>query len=150
MLTIQEVLDNKGRELVDALIVNQSRKGQRASGYSAENTTHDVQVGESEYLLTITGPRYWEYQNRGRGPGRYDKPPRALVQAIKEWVEIKGLDIPYYAIAVKINREGTRTFREPSRGGVLTETFKPAELTKELSSVLIPALAAQITQRLFA
>lgn len=149
MLSLQEILQHKGDNLVEDLIENQSRKGMRASGYSADNTYAEVEQGESEVFMTVYGPAYWEFQQRGRGPGKSAKPPGALVQAIKNWVAIKGLDIPYYAIAVKINREGTRTFRSGSGSGVITEVINTTDIINDLTPLIAESKRASISARLF-
>ena len=74
---------------------------------NTENVT--VRVGELEVILHL--PPYWEYIERGRGPGKFPPP-----EAIRNWIEVKHIvprndtTVPQltYLISRKIAREGTK------------------------------------------
>ena len=69
--------------------------------------TYDSIEGEvSEYRLLITAADYAGVLEEGRRDGAM--PP---IEPIRQWVEAKGLNISPWAIAKKIQREGTRLYR---------------------------------------
>ena len=69
--------------------------------------TYDSIEGEvSEYRLLITAADYAGVLEEGRKDGAM--PP---IEPIRQWVEAKGLSISPWAIAKKIQREGTRLYR---------------------------------------
>lgn len=70
-----------------------------------------VEIKESENKVILWGVDYLEVLNKGRGPGKF--PP---INEIKLWVESKPVDISPYLVARKIAREGTRIFKDNTKG----------------------------------
>lgn len=69
--------------------------------------TYDSIEGEiTSFRLIITAADYAGVLEQGRANGKM--PP---IEPIQQWVEKKGLDISPWAIAKKIQKEGTQLFR---------------------------------------
>lgn len=132
-----------------ALITYQQQLGLRTSGYSAD-TTKAVTIRQGpEVVGQLTGVSYWRSQNSGRGPNRSRKPSRAMVDAIKQWTKVKGINIPAYPIAAKIAREGIKVPNPHNPGGVLDMVLNAETLTYELKTVLRPVYGQQLRNALF-
>lgn len=149
MLSTETALQTIGDRLVTDVVSSQSRKGLRASSYSAKNTRAEISTSGHMTTLRLLGPAYWRQQQNGRRPGEGKKPPGALVAAIKEWVKVKGIDIPAYAIAVKIHRDGIKVPNRYNPGGVLSEPLEPKRIAQEISISLLPSLTKDIRTELF-
>ena len=75
-----------------------------ASGHLKDNMDWKVTTEGDNVICTISMPKYAEYVEYGRPPGKM--PP---LSAIKDWLQIKGMaDELAYPIAKKIADQGTR------------------------------------------
>ncbi len=67
-------------------------------------------VVRGDYVVS-EGIDYFEYLNRGRGPGKF--PP---ISAIRRWIDIKGLSLDEYAVATNLAKYGSRIYNNRSLG----------------------------------
>lgn len=127
-----------GEQLVEDVRTSQRRKGLRASGRSAASTRAVVRTNQSRKRLQILGAKHWRFQQNGRGPGKFPKPSRKMVLAIEEWLKERGLNIPAYAVAFKINRDGIKVPNQFNPGGVLSEPLAIKRVTGLMKTALRP------------
>ena len=115
----------------DRIRQRQKETGKVASGKSAASL-EATQVNDDTYALM--GSDYFRYQQLGSGPHNSPEPP-GFVDAIREWLKVKRLDIPLWAVVNKIRREGTRLYRGEDTPLGLPEIFTETEqrLERELS-----------------
>lgn len=118
------------------LINSQRTKKLIASGKSARSVNQVVTATGATITGQIRGVGYFRFQELGRGPGKGKRPSRALVDAIKEWVKVKGINIPPYAIAMKIHRDGIKVPNRFNPGKVLSDPLSE----KNVRAVLMPRL----------
>jgi hypothetical protein len=113
----------------------QKELGKVASGKSAR-TLEATQIADDTYALE--GEGYFRYQQLGSGPHKNPEPP-GFVDAIREWLKVKRLDIPLWAVVTKIRNEGTSLYRGEKKPWAqplgLPEIFNETEqrLERELS-----------------
>jgi hypothetical protein len=121
---IHEFMEGQRQAVIDL----QQRKGIKASGKSADGlrviTKQEGTMITSE-LVDTEG--YFQYQEEGRGPGRYSP-----VQKIYEWLSYQKYGLTYandrerrslaFAIAKTHGEKGSKTFREGGRSGVISES----------------------------
>lgn len=148
-LTTEEALELLGDRLVEEVRQSQRRKGLAASGRSARSTRKEVSANREIKVLRLLGVGYWRFQQNGRGPGRSPRPSRQMVESITQWVKDKGLDIPPYAIAMKIQREGIRVPNRFNPGGVLSEPLNKQRVTSLLKVSIRSSLIDSARSLLF-
>ena len=109
-MTSKEAITIYLTKVRDELFERQRRNGQRASGFSDENTKVVVPSKENGY---IKGPKYLatNFKGIGRRPGTM--PP---IQSIEAWIQIKGLKLNPWAVAMNIKKKGTVIFRDKRKG----------------------------------
>jgi hypothetical protein len=109
-MTQQEALTIYLTKVRDEIFVRQRANGQQASGYSEQNTTVVVKSPTYGY---IDSPLYLatNFKGIGRKPGTM--PP---IKSIKEWIELRGLRLNPWAVAMNIKKRGTVIYRDRRKG----------------------------------
>lgn len=130
---VEEALSKKGDQLISAVIDSQQRKGLRASGQSAASLHKRITKSGTVWTLDILGRAYFFQQQNGRRPSS-KKPSRAMVQSIEEWTKVRGISIPAYAIATKIQRDGIKVPNPFNPGGVLSEPLNTDNVISSLKA----------------
>lgn len=122
-------------EFADAFIQNARNNldaNQSNASYNLYNSFEKViEVGEDYFKVSISLADYWQYLEKGRGPGKF--PP---VDKIKEWIEVKpvnptplsngktpSVEQLSFLISRKIANEGTegKPFFEPAKEQTIRE-----------------------------
>lgn len=122
-------------EFADAFIENARNNleaNQSNASYNLYNSFEKViEVGEDYFKVSISLADYWQFLERGRGPGKF--PP---VDKIKEWIEVKpvnptplsngktpSVEQLSFLISRKIANEGTegKPFFEPAKEQTIRE-----------------------------
>lgn len=122
-------------EFADTFIQNARNNleaNQSNASYNLYNSFEKViEVGEDYFKVSISLADYWQFLERGRGPGKF--PP---VDKIKEWIEVKPINpTPLsngktpsveqlsFLISRKIANEGTegKPFFEPAKEQTIRE-----------------------------
>ena len=105
-----EKINNIANNLVKALQEEFIEQGHIASGRGVASIRSESEINGKDLNVKIFGLDYLQFVNDGRRAG--SMPP---VDAIREWVEIKGIasgkeaDSAAWAIATAIKREGSPT-----------------------------------------
>ena len=73
-----------------------------ATGKLGDTLDKVIEITDDRMSVKIKLQDYWEYLDKGTKP---HYPP---IQAIKEWVEVKNIDISPYAIQKSIGEKGTQ------------------------------------------
>lgn len=130
-------------ETLKDIVLLQAQRGLRASGASADSLVIE-QFGDSSRL--VDGAGYFEYQERGRGPGRSPLAvPKFLREKIYQWLQWKkyGLDFNNeserrrlaYLIARKIQLKGTYTHIKGDPTGVISEPITTQRIDELLEQI---------------
>lgn len=108
-----------------------------ATGKTAKSLRFEVKEDGSILSLRIVGRPYFMSLQTGRRPTRQGSPKGdpTLVDAIKEWLEAKGLPGNAYAIAKNIHEKGTKLYRQ---GGntIITDIVNQSLVDKISEDVL--------------
>lgn len=109
---------------------NIEREGKRATGKTAESMAVTVAEEGSAVVGTLSGRAYFGALETGSKPWatQYKRVPKFFADIIAEWADAKGVDIPPYAIATKIMREGSKQHRE---GAITTVYSEEIDATLE-------------------
>lgn len=95
--TLEMPVKNLGVNMVNDIINVLKSKDKIASGRLINSIKHEYQIDIDNIKLLITSEDYLTYVDQGRKPGKY-----APIQAIKDWVKLKGID-EKYAFAINHN-----------------------------------------------
>lgn len=109
---------------------NIEREGKRATGKTAEGMAVTVADEGSAVVGTLSGRAFFGALETGSKPWakQYKRVPKFFADIIAEWADAKGVDIPPYAIATKIMREGSKQHRE---GAITTVYSEEIDATVE-------------------
>lgn len=103
---------NKARENIGA-------NNSYATGKLGDTMDSIIEITDNNISVKISLQDYWEYLDKGTKP---HYPP---IQAIKEWVEVKNIDISPYAIQKSIGEKGTQP--HPFFNDAKDETYRAFE-----------------------
>lgn len=93
-------------DLLDRIREEANYRGKVASGRTLNSLRTSVLSSPSFVVGTLTGGDWWKYVGNGRGPGAM--PP---IEPIRQWIASKGLDLSPWAVAKKMQKEGSRDYR---------------------------------------
>ena len=90
------------------IIHNYDRSGMRAGGGFERGLKFDVTENIGLINAKLTGVGYSRFVNDGREPTKPNAPKSnpPLVDLIKEWIRVKGLDLNAYAVTKNIHKKG--------------------------------------------
>lgn len=115
------------KQLIEAYLLQVQQEITEAAMKQGMNATGRT-LQSFETKTTATGGELYANSNiyfmeHGRGPtgpGPYKQTDQTLLEAIKEWIEAKNLDLNPYAVTNKIHKLGTRLYRQGGNSGVLS------------------------------
>ena len=130
-------------ETLKDIVLLQAQRGLRASGQSAESLVIQ-QSGDTSQL--VDGAGYFEYQERGRGPGKNPTVvPKIIRDKIYRWLQWKKYGLNWkndrerkrlaYLIARKIQLKGTYTHIKGDPTGVLSEPITTQRIDELLEAI---------------
>ena len=123
---VQRILQEELEALKDRISANIDNSGQRASGYTQESMSVDVQGTAG----VLSGRRAFSTLERGSMP--WAKQPRIVpkwfADIIQQWLIDKNLSdkLNAWAVAAKIIREGSALHREGGRADIYSPEIQTA------------------------
>jgi hypothetical protein len=94
--------------------------GKTIAAIRSESNDNGFEVYGPKHVYTLV------YGRKPTGPGASSE-GRPLIEAIKEWIAAKGLNLNPYAVTAKIHKQGTKLYIDIKRGGqpskVLEDVF---------------------------
>lgn len=135
MDTIKQTLNTYGQRGVNAL--RQDVQKVSATGKTADSIRYEVSFKEGVHTLAIIGRQFFKALETGRGP-RTNSEYQGFDQSLLEYMQARGIgsDLPENKrnqlakfLALKINKEGDRTYKQGGRQ-VYSKTLD--KLVKEL------------------
>lgn len=136
MNNITEILTQGGEVFKTEISKQFDKYNLNATG----KTLRSINAQVNGNALTITGSDYIQALQDGRRPTS-NNGNGALLTAIKEWINAKGLDLNPYAVTKKIHKEGTRLYR-----GTDPRFKKPTDVLSEPSRKTITYITKEATQ----
>lgn len=119
MYFLEQTLEDCKKEIADNIL----NRGLNATGETIR--TMEV-VMDGPLHGTLYGRKYFDNLEHGTAPnGRVDV-SRSFHDAIANWITAKGLTLNPWAVALKIQQEGTRTWRKGGRKDIYTDAVKKA------------------------
>ena len=136
-MTLLELFQSEGSEIVEALKESLDRNGVNASG----RLRASIEAEATEDRLIVSAAGYALSAEDGRGPSKKGSNPGILKNQIENWLEAKGIPVwsgftrksQAYVIARKIHKSGTKLFREGGNSGVLSSVIND-RLIDEISA----------------
>lgn len=119
-MTIEELLKDQGIQLINDIRANMGAAGQNATNETSHSLRIEVTAEGGKHRLKLFGRPYFMTVQTGRKPTPGKKPSREMINRITAWVEARGMDLDaVWAIAVNINKKGTRLWREGGRTDIV-------------------------------
>lgn len=140
---IISILNQYGTSTVEKIRQNLSSTGTTATGKSAQSLRYEVTLQGTKATLKVIGKPFFAVVETGRKPTPGKKPSPDFVANIKEWLTARGSDTrPAYAIALTINKKGTKLFRDGGRQDIYSNVINQ-NLTDKISLDLLNKFAQQ-------
>jgi len=140
---IISILNGYGASTVEKIRQNLSSTGTNATGKSSQSLRYEVTNEGTKATLKVIGKPYFAVVETGRKPTPEKKPSFDFVANIREWLSAKGMETkPAYAIALSINKKGTKLFRDGGRSDIFSNVIDQ-NLTDKISLDLLNKFAQQ-------
>jgi hypothetical protein len=112
-----EVIQNEGIHLINNIRVNLGSTGTNATLKTSQSLRIEVTKDGDKIKLTLFGRPFFTSVDDGRKPTKEGVPKSypTLVDAIREWMEAKGITGSPFAIANSIHKSGTKLYRQGGR-----------------------------------
>src|SRR5687767_10111072 len=121
MPEIFNVIQSEAIELVGNTRSNISATGQNATGETANSLRVQVTQEGNKYRMQLFGRPFFRTIETGRRPTPDKKPSREMIDNIRAWCDARGInESAAWAIATKINKQGTYLWRQGGRQDVIT------------------------------
>jgi len=119
---LMTILSNEANSFLSEVKRNLDDTGTTATGKSKESLRYEITEEGNRIVLTVFGKPYFAVVETGRKPTPDKKPSRAMIENIKEWVAARGKpESMVWAIATKINKEGTKLWQQGGRTDIYTD-----------------------------
>lgn len=115
-----QILNPIGQAKVTQIQQNLAQTGTDASGQTSRSTRFTVTQDNTITRFQIVGKPYYMVVETGRKPTPDKKPSRDMIKNITEWIQVRGLPNIAWAIAVWINKHGTKLWRSGGRKDIVT------------------------------
>jgi len=149
-MTIKEALSDELDNIVESIKKNLQASGKNTTGKTAESPRKEIKDSGTHIIGQIIVPRYFGVLETGRRPTPDKKPGREMLENIREWADAKGLDDGIeWAIATKINKEGTKLWKDGGRKDIftpVTDDNAMSGVTERIGKVAAKSFAESITK----
>ncbi len=135
MTSLTAILTATGQSVVSQIQGNLAKTGTNATGKTSRSVRFEVLSDGGKEILRVYGRKYFMAVETGRRP-KGDKPSRGFVAAIQEWMTARGKEGSAYAIARKINREGTKLFQKGGRQDIVSNVVNESLIIQISRQVL--------------
>lgn len=136
---LMTILSNEANSFLSEVKRNLDNTGTTATGKSKESLRYEITEEGNKVVLTVFGKPYFAVVETGRKPTPEKKPSREMIENIKEWVAARGKpESIVWAIATKINKEGTELWKKGGRTDIYTdlkESFADRIFTEAVENI---------------
>lgn len=130
------------RQFGEALMEDFKKIIPRVTGRTQDSLR--IEVDEEGNILTMWGEESLATLEEGRGPTRRSG-PGDVINNIKEWIRIKGLDLNPFAVAFNIHKYGNTLFRM-IHGGPVNQQVNPIGLKQVLTQQRLDSFSALLAK----
>jgi hypothetical protein len=140
---ILRILNGYGASTVEQIRQNLSSTGTSATGKTARSLRYEVTQEGTKATLKVIGKPFFAVVETGRKATPNKKPSPDFVANIKEWLQARGMETkPAYAIALSINKKGSKLFRDGGRQDIYSNVINQ-NLVDKISLDLLNKFAQQ-------
>ena len=118
-----QILNSNSETAITAIRANLATTGTNASGSMSKSLRFEVKETGGKATIQIIGQKYFTVVETGRKPTPGKKPSRAFVENIKQWQGAKNVGGSAYAIALTINKEGSKLWQKGGRKDIYSDVF---------------------------
>lgn len=137
------ILNKYGTSTVEQIRQNLSSTGTTTTGKTSQSLRYEVTQEGTKATLKVVGKPFFAVVETGRKPTPNKKPSPDFVANIREWLQAKGEQTrPAYAIALSINKKGTKLFRDGGRSDIYSSVINQ-NLIDKISLDLLNKFAQQ-------
>lgn len=144
MLTesIRKILDTENADFIGRIRDNLSRTGTNATMESSQSIHAVISEEGARIINEIFAKPFFSVVETGRKPTPDKKPSREMIENITKWASVRGNEDFVWAIAVNINKKGTKLWQQGGRTDIYTdekEVFADkvfTSLTEDIASEL--------------
>lgn len=131
------ILNSYGSSTVEKIRQNLASTGTNASNKTSQSLRYTVTTEGTKATLKVIGKPYFAVVETGRKPTPDKKPSKEFVRNIKDWLQFTSGDTrPAYAIAMNINKHGSKLFRKGGRKDIYSNVINQ-NLTDKVSFDLL-------------
>lgn len=125
-LKVQQVVEEEMQMIVDQIQNNIITTGKQATGKFGQSIELIVQHNGDNFNVRFFAAEFFKTLETGRRPTPDKKPSREMIENLGEWADARGLDEgAVWAIATKINNEGTQLWKDGGRKDIYSKYFQP-------------------------
>ena len=120
MPEIFDIVNANGIELINNLRANLGSTGTNATLKTSQSLRIEVNVDGLKVGMKLFGRAFFNTVETGRRPTPGKKPSKEFIENLKPWLAARGIDeSAVWAIATKINKQGTNLFRAGGREDII-------------------------------
>lgn len=143
-IAIEDILDKAGKYAVQKIQGNLSSTGTNATTETSKSVRYSVESHGNKSTLTIAAKPYFMVVETGRRPTPDKKPSRDMIDNLGKWVAARGKeDSMKWAIAMKINKEGTDLFKKGGRKDIVSNVITD-EFINDLAQEILTHFAESV------
>lgn len=147
MPEIFKVIQSDGIDLMNNIRINLGRTGATATNETGNSLRIEINQEGTKYKMRMFGRPFFMTVETGRKPTPEKKPSREFIDRIRLWCDARGIDeSAAWAIATKINKQGTALWRSGGREDRVTPAVN--EFQSEVSEHLLDAAADQFVVKI--
>jgi hypothetical protein len=136
------VIQSDGIELMNNIRANLGSTGTTATNETQHSLRIEIKQEGLKYKMQMFGRPFFMSVETGRKPTPDKKPSRQMIDRLKQWCDARGInESAAWAIATKINKQGTALWRKGGREDIVTPAID--EFQSDVSTHLLDAAADQ-------
>lgn len=125
-IALFQILQDNTDIFFTAIRANMAATGTDATGKTSKSLRYEIHEGSGRIILEVFGRPYFATVETGRKPTPDKKPSREMIENISDWVNARGKDQDsIWAIATKINKEGSLLWQKGGRTDIFTSEKQP-------------------------
>lgn len=137
IIAIDDILDRAGKFAVEKIQRNLSSTGTNATSETSQSVKYSVESQGNKSILTITAKPYFMVVETGRRATPEKKPGREMLDSIGKWLAARGKEESMkWAVAVKINKEGTELHKKGGRKDIVSNVINDQFIQDLMAEIL--------------
>jgi hypothetical protein len=118
---IDDILKDHGQKAVSQIQQNLADTGTDATKKTSESVRYEVVSQGTTTILTVIGGReYFPAVETGSKPAKTEVPPKEMIDSLKEWVQVRGMEGAEWAVAKTILKKGSALWQKGGRKDIFT------------------------------